>query len=60
MNKYEIIVGIDVSKLTLDVVILNTSDLNDYDYLKVENTEKGIKTIFKKLFSNWNIISLTD
>ena len=48
MDKYEFIVGIDVSKLTLDVVILNTSYLKDYEYLKVENSEKGINSIVKK------------
>jgi transposase len=52
MNKYEIIVGIDVSKLTLDVVILNTSNLKDNKYFKVKNTVDGILSILKKVKGN--------
>ena len=52
MNKYETIVGIDVSKLTLDVVILKTSNLKDSEYLKVKNTEEGILSILKKVNQN--------
>jgi len=52
MNKYEIIVGIDVSKLNLDVVILKTNDLGNHDYFQVENTESGIKKILKRVGGN--------
>jgi transposase len=48
MNKYEIIVGIDVSKLKLDVVILKMDDLENHEYFQVENTERGIKKILKR------------
>ena len=49
MNKYEIIVGVDVSKLKLDVVILKTEDLKNISYFQVKNTDKGIKEIIKKV-----------
>jgi len=49
MKKYEIIVGIDVSKKKLDVTIVNVSAPKEYDYFMVENTTKGFKELLKKL-----------
>lgn len=49
MNKYEIIVGIDVSKLKLDVVMFNASNPEKHEHLVVENSRKGILKVLKKV-----------
>ncbi|EIA07112.1 IS110 family transposase [Flavobacterium frigoris] len=45
MKNYLFYVGIDVSKLKLDVVVLNSKSINQTDHFIVENNQKGIKSI---------------
>ena len=47
MKKYSFHVGIDISKLKLDVVVLNVENPLQTDHFIVENSKKGIKGIFK-------------
>lgn len=47
MKKYLFHVGIDISKLKLDVVILIADTPQQMEHLVVDNSEKGIKDIFK-------------
>jgi transposase len=49
MKNYLFYVGIDVSKLKLDVVILNSQSINQTDHFIVENNQKGIKSIVNYL-----------
>jgi len=49
MKKYKNFVGIDVSKLTLDVVVLNAEQTEKIEHQKTENTIKSIKRLIKKL-----------
>lgn len=49
MKKYSNFVGIDVSKSTLDIVLLNANQPKDLTHLKIENTTKAIKVLIKKL-----------
>jgi len=49
MKKYKNFVGIDVSKLSLDVAILNVGQPNKFKHQKVENCNKAIKAFLKKL-----------
>lgn len=47
MKKYSFHVGIDISKLKLDVVVLNIDSPLQIEHFIVENTKKGIKDILK-------------
>ena len=49
MKNYLVHVGIDISKLKLDVVVLKKETPNTSDHFIVENNLKGIKTILKNL-----------
>lgn len=49
MKKYLFHVGIDISKLKLDVVVLNVENPLKAEHFIVENSKKGIKDIFKYL-----------
>lgn len=49
MKNYLFYVGIDVSKLKLDVVILNSQSITQTDHFIVENNQKGIKSIVNYL-----------
>lgn len=49
MKNYKIIVGIDVSKLKLDVTFMHEAHAKDHYHLIVTNDGKGIKEILKEL-----------
>lgn len=49
MKKYELIVGIDVSKLKLDATLLWVSDTNKSKHLVVSNDKKGISKLNKEI-----------
>ena len=49
MKKYSFHVGIDISKLTLDVVVLDVNSHLSAEHLIVANSEKGVKDIIKHL-----------
>lgn len=46
MKKYKLIIGIDVSKLKLDVCFLSDPESRQQDFIVVSNDAKGIKKIF--------------
>lgn len=48
MKKYSFHIGIDVSKLKLDISILNPQNLN-HEHLVIENNPKSIKAFVKRL-----------
>jgi transposase len=51
MKKFELYAGIDVSKLTLDVTVLNErGDGTETTHYKIENNEKSIARFVKKRF----------
>jgi hypothetical protein len=53
MQKFDYYVGIDVSKLTLDVTILcECNNSTKTEYYKIENNERGIAQFVKKQFGN--------
>lgn len=52
MNKYKKIAGIDVSKATLDIIIISTENPNDSQYFNIENKADSIKALLKKLDKN--------
>jgi transposase len=53
MKKFDYYIGIDVSKLTLDVTVLNEhGNTTETKYYKIENKEKGIAQFVKKRFEN--------
>ena len=55
MKKFEFYVGIDVSKLTLDVTILyECENTTKTVYYKIENNEKSIARFVKKKFGNYS------
>lgn len=49
MKKYELFVGIDVSKSKLDVSFLNATDSNQWTHFVVTNTAKGLQGILTRL-----------
>jgi transposase len=49
MKKYELFVGIDVSKLKLDVTFLVESNLKKLSHVVVSNNSKGINTILSEV-----------
>jgi transposase len=49
MKKYLFYVGIDISKLKLDVVLINAMFPNVSEHFIVDNTPKGIKSMVDKL-----------
>ena len=49
MKKYLFHVGIDISKLKLDVVLLQTESSKVVEHFIVENTQKGIKILMNHL-----------
>lgn len=49
MKKKQLFVGIDVSKLSLDVFVLGGASLNSGSHFKVSNSVDGIKAILKQL-----------
>lgn len=49
MKKYELIVGIDISKLKLDATFLFISDLNKSKHLVVSNDKKGISKLILEI-----------
>jgi len=53
MKKFDFYIGIDVSKLTLDVTILyECESITKTDYYKIKNDEKEIAKFVKKKFNN--------
>lgn len=54
MKKYSFHVGIDISKLKLDVVVISSETPNQTEHFIVDNTQKGIKSIVD-LFSKRKI-----
>ena len=54
MKRFEYYVGIDVSKLTLDVTVLCESDnVTKTEHYKIENTEKSIAQFVKKMLRKY-------
>lgn len=49
MKKYKNFVGIDVSKLSLDVIVLNAQSPDKAKYFEVNNEVEAIKCLIKKL-----------
>jgi transposase len=49
MKKYLFHVGIDISKLKLDVVLISTETTNSVEHFIVDNTQKGVKAILTSL-----------
>jgi transposase len=49
MKNYKTIIGIDVSKLKLDVSFVHEAHAKQHHHFIVSNDEKGIKQIFKEL-----------
>lgn len=49
MKKYLFHVGIDISKLKLDVVVINAETTNSVEHFIVDNTQKGVKAIIRSL-----------
>jgi hypothetical protein len=49
MKNYLFYVGIDISKLKLDVVLIENVATNKSEHFIVENTSKGIKSIISQL-----------
>lgn len=49
MKKYELFVGIDVSKLKLDVQFVRSQPFNKEHHIIVENNESGLKNIMKEI-----------
>lgn len=49
MKKYELFVGIDVSKSKLDVSFVNPSDTKEWRHFVVSNTTKGLQEILTRL-----------
>eukprot|EP01137_Pigoraptor_chileana_P025071 Opistho-2@93999 len=49
MKKYLFHVGIDISKLKLDVVVISTETTNSVEHFIVDNTQKGVKAIITSL-----------
>ena len=49
MKNYKTIIGIDVSKLKLDVSFVHETHAKQHHHFIVSNDEKGIKQIFKEL-----------
>lgn len=49
MKKYELFVGIDVSKSKLDVSFVNATDSNQWTHFVVTNTAKGLQGILTRL-----------
>jgi len=55
MQKFDYYIGIDVSKLTLDVTILYESEnIAKTEYYKIENNEKSIAQFVKKKLVNYD------
>jgi transposase len=53
MKKFDYYIGIDVSKLTLDITVLyERENSTKTDYYKIENNEKSIAQFVKKKLSN--------
>ncbi|MCL9807637.1 transposase [Flavobacterium amniphilum] len=49
MKKYLFHVGIDISKLKLDVVVISAETTNSVEHFIVDNTQKGVKAIIRSL-----------
>lgn len=49
MKKYSFHVGIDISKLKLDVVVISTESTSSVEHFIVDNTQKGVKAIITLL-----------
>ena len=45
MKNYLFHVGIDISKLKLDVVLVKADSINSVEHFVVDNTQKGVKSI---------------
>lgn len=57
MKKYELIIGIDVSKLKLDVCFLPIPSVKPHSYMVIENNRKGMNKMLrevKKITRNLN------
>jgi transposase len=51
MKKYQLHVGIDVSKLKLDVCLVKDSSEKDHLHFIVPNTKKGITSLWNRIFN---------
>ena len=55
MKKFDYYIGIDVSKLTLDVTVLyECENTTKTEHCKIENTEKSIAQFVKKKLNNFD------
>ena len=54
MKKYSIFIGIDISKLILDIVGINSTNLIVKKSQRIDNNTKGIKKYFKELTANYS------
>lgn len=59
MKKYLFFVGIDISKLKLDVVLIDSESLSSSEHFIVENTQKGVKEIIRHLLKKRVDVSQT-
>lgn len=53
MKNYEVIIGIDISKLKLDIVGINTSNEMVLNHQIIDNSKAKIKSFFKKVSSKF-------
>jgi transposase len=54
MKNYSIFIGVDISKLTLDIVGINSKNNIVKNSLEINNNIKGIKKYFNKLSANYS------
>jgi hypothetical protein len=59
MKKYLFYVGIDISKLKLDVVLILGESSGSSEHFIVENTQKGVKEIVSHLLKKKIDVSQT-
>ena len=56
MKKFDYYIGIDVSKLTLDVTVLyEEENITEIAYYKIENKEKSITQFVKKTLGKYDL-----
>lgn len=51
---WKLFIGIDVSKLTIDVTFFHVSDINKLQYKQFENTKAGFKEMLKWIHESFN------
>jgi len=53
MKNYSLIIGVDISKLTLDVTGINGSNKSVLQHQVIDNTKTKIKSFFKKMITKY-------